>query len=397
MTWIYSPSLPYSQGRPRRVESYPLPESLPAPSAMSKTTRPASPYSGPGSQRAVLMMLPSGMMCEPLMGNNGADLWISSLRAFRVSRTALLENGEGLPTSATYGRTRGELLATWHPASSSWRTPQASFLTGMQELSPGNFPRWGMTRNGELWELTMLAQLTSGTGGGYWPTADANTSTYSNGLRGPNLRQRASARPTPDSFAALDNPPMGKEETGENQHSLKLVHAAQKWMSPNAGLERSKTQHDGSYRPGLRQQAAMWATPTSRDTKRKDIPNRQGTHSLSHQVQEDITGFPLGLQAQMTMRDGRMSFPSGLNSHLPLPLAKSMSMESVTQQHTGDRLLKRRLNVLFVEWLMGWPIGWTAAEGVSRTSRLKMCGNGQVPQSGALFLRVSMWMFRGAK
>ncbi len=33
--------------------------------------------------------------------------------------------------------------------------------------------------------------------------------------------------PTPDSFSALANPPMGKEETGKNRHALKLGHAVQ--------------------------------------------------------------------------------------------------------------------------------------------------------------------------
>lgn len=29
---------------------------------------------------------------------------------------------------------------------------------------------------------------------------------------------------------------------------------------------------------------------------------------------------------------------------------------------------------------MGWPAGWTDVEGVTRTDRLKQCGNGVVPQ-----------------
>jgi DNA (cytosine-5)-methyltransferase 1 len=30
--------------------------------------------------------------------------------------------------------------------------------------------------------------------------------------------------------------------------------------------------------------------------------------------------------------------------------------------------------------MMGWPIGWTAVPGVSRNDRLRLCGNGVVPQ-----------------
>lgn len=35
----------------------------------------------------------------------------------------------------------------------------------------------------------------------------------------------------------------------------------------------------------------------------------------------------------------------------------------------------------FVEWMMGFPIGWT--EGPSRKKRLTMLGNSVVPQQGA--------------
>jgi len=43
---------------------------------------------------------------------------------------------------------------------------------------------------------------------------------------------------------------------------------------------------------------------------------------------------------------------------------------------------KGRLDPRFVEWMMGAPDGWT--EGVSRTQRLKMLGNGVQVQVGEL-------------
>jgi len=33
------------------------------------------------------------------------------------------------------------------------------------------------------------------------------------------------------------------------------------------------------------------------------------------------------------------------------------------------------LNPEFVEWMMGFPEGWTDIEGIKRTERLKMLGN----------------------
>jgi DNA (cytosine-5)-methyltransferase 1 len=45
---------------------------------------------------------------------------------------------------------------------------------------------------------------------------------------------------------------------------------------------------------------------------------------------------------------------------------------------------KGRLDPAFVEFMMGFPAGWT--EGLSRTQALKALGNAVVPQQGAAAL-----------
>lgn len=55
-----------------------------------------------------------------------------------------------------------------------------------------------------------------------------------------------------------------------------------------------------------------------------------------------------------------------------------------------------RLNPAFVEWLMGFPRGWT--EGASRDVRLRMLGNAVVPAVAALAWReLSAALERGAR
>ena len=44
---------------------------------------------------------------------------------------------------------------------------------------------------------------------------------------------------------------------------------------------------------------------------------------------------------------------------------------------------KKRLSPAFVEWMMGWPEGWVDLDGLSRANRLKILGNGVVPQQAA--------------
>lgn len=53
---------------------------------------------------------------------------------------------------------------------------------------------------------------------------------------------------------------------------------------------------------------------------------------------------------------------------------------------------KGRLAPSFVEWMQGFPIGWT--EGMTRTQALKALGNAVVPQQAALAL--SMLFAEGA-
>ena len=48
-----------------------------------------------------------------------------------------------------------------------------------------------------------------------------------------------------------------------------------------------------------------------------------------------------------------------------------------------------KLNALFVEYMMGLPVGWVTDTGLSRAQQLKMLGNGVVPQQAKLALELS--------
>jgi DNA (cytosine-5)-methyltransferase 1 len=47
-----------------------------------------------------------------------------------------------------------------------------------------------------------------------------------------------------------------------------------------------------------------------------------------------------------------------------------------------------KLNALFVEYMMGLPVGWVTDTGLSRAQQLKMLGNGVVPQQAELALEL---------
>ncbi|NNG36916.1 DNA cytosine methyltransferase [Nakamurella aerolata] len=50
----------------------------------------------------------------------------------------------------------------------------------------------------------------------------------------------------------------------------------------------------------------------------------------------------------------------------------------------------QRISPDFVDWMMGWPAGWTAVPGVSRPQRLSLGGDGVVPQQAAAALRIML-------
>ena len=110
---------------------------------------------------------------------------------------------------------------------------------------------------------------------------------------------------------------------------------------------------------------AQWATPQARDHK----------DAGSYEFPETLTGSPpLGRQAPRSGIGGPTSSPDGPTS--PRLWATPNAADGtgghhpsqVSAERGGNRTLNRnlqemgyplRLNPLFVEWLMGFPIGWS--------------------------------------
>ena len=74
-----------------------------------------------------------------------------------------MENGPG------YGSSTPELLASFDPVSSSWKTSQICWLEGLATFS-GRWPRSGMTRNGIAYQLPTWVYHKPATGSGLLPT-----------------------------------------------------------------------------------------------------------------------------------------------------------------------------------------------------------------------------------
>ena len=155
------------------------------------------------------------------------------MRGSLASLILSLESERAKLTSAIFGRTQQGLLAKFDRDSCSWKTCQASFLTDSQQLSSENFPRWGMTVNGGLYQLpTPELAIAEQDGGVYLNcptplTADANKHSPSanGGNNGENLVRFALGLYVPTPTASSG---------GYNKPSLEMMARKNLFPTPTA-------------------------------------------------------------------------------------------------------------------------------------------------------------------
>ena len=310
----------------------------------------------------------SGPTFSPSTLQPGLEQWIASLRASRARTCPLRGDGPGLMANEAASSSTSSILPTLAVRDTSfWRTSQASLLpppplwTKPKGLSTSaqppasweNWPTAGGMRNGSLFQRPTWAPAMGGKGGSAgrgetwatptmnehtgagqgpnktgapnprtqtdrWATPDCNTSTYSNGKMGPNIREQAAswnansaATNSQIPAGAMDAPtakakdwpnPKGTDGTkgGPNQAGSKgdlmLPSAAAQWPTPRTtdtnqgrGAELIGTAY---YRPSpalksgilvgqanLSDVVQQWPTPAARDSK--------GANSAEHAL---ITG-----------------------------------------------------------------------------------------------------------
>ena len=330
------------------------------PSAPLNPTPTPRAYCSPGKTTEYSRLSRFGMTCAVLTDDRGEDL----LTWFRVASRAR--------TSALQERAQ-ESTASAADCGGRWRASLARFdpgtrswrtvqpsLLGDSDECSVIWPRSGMTAAGRCWELPTLAHRTAANDAGLWPTPNVP-----NGGR--SCAHVTDWRGT-DGRTAYHN---GKKV------QVGLEHAAKHWPTPTVSGNHNRKGLSKSSGDGLSTAVKTWPTPTVNDSKNCTLPPSQTKR-------DNIPGALL--------RDG---------------------------ENAGGAL-----NPTWVEWLMGWPMGWTslepmpnehaefwkkstagmwwghdpstppqehsdssvprAAAGVpARVARLKAIGNGQVPLCAA--------------
>jgi hypothetical protein len=221
------------------------------------------------------------------------------------------DDSEARTTNGGCGRPWRTSFASYDPDGCCWRTSQGSLFGGLETFS-GTWPRAGMTRSGTAYRLPPSAPLTAATESGSLPTPRATDG--ERGGRGDLLAQvrtgldsRRKNWPTP---TATNTKAVHLRSAGRPPRSYLPTPTARlgdpKRGSPSPELAL------GRYLAGrrnLEDAVAMWPTPTASDATGGPAyskpPGREGGFLLK----ETVRGGPL--------------------------------------------------NPTWVEWLMGYPAGWT--------------------------------------
>jgi len=237
-----------------------------------------------------------GMTYKPLTETRGEELLTLYREVFHAKTLAQRVRAQGLMENAVgCGEKWHASFARYDPDSCSWRTAQCSLLGGLDEFSQ-TWPQWGLMRDGECWEQQTLEQTIRGTGYGL----------------------------SPDNVSAFHTPNTTGLDGGSN--SRKALRARmEKLPTPQATDHRSK--------------------PTSASWKAKGGMN----YSLSNpEIQKK---WPTPVKSDYAGRRPSKGWKG--DSDLP----------SVVWTETGGKqnpeMSPASLNATWVEWLMGWPLGWT--------------------------------------
>ena len=268
-----------------------------------------------------------GTTCEPSTGNLGADV----LTSFAADSPAkIFPPPERGPESAAKGADCGpkcpESLARFDPVSRSWKTRQCLLLGGLESFSE-TWPRWGMMRDGECLARLTPEHLTSEIESGLSPNGvDSFHAPNTTGLDGGSnsrkaLRKRQEMWPTPRAGKTTD----------ENEETWMVRHMAGKVATPPLSLA-----------------VKMWPTPAARDCK--------GANSREH-CETNGTG-----RKHMDQLANAVAHP---DLRFATPQARDFRTGSKDRWENPERSrnlndqIGGQLNPTWVEWLMGWPLGWT--------------------------------------
>ena len=239
-------------------------------------------------------------MCKHSTDDHGADssmlLPVDSRAKTSASPGKAQESTE---SAADYGVKWRASLAKYDHDSRSWKTAQHSLIEDSDECSV-IWPRSGMTVNGECWELPMLVRRTKETDCGLWRT--------------PTVGMLNADRAKDPEYTAR------KEEKGQTITLADQVKNQRLWPTPTVCGNYNRNGASSTSGDGLATAVSQRMYPTATATAYKGWSQNHNRADTNDRLDYTI--------------------------------------EREAYSH-GQQTPPMRLNPDWVEWLMGWPIGWT--------------------------------------
>lgn len=291
--------------------------------------------SSSGKMKATCHVSPFGMMFVPSTDALGAELLRWALEDSRAKASAFPVTGQGWITkSLGSGAIKPASLAKLDSLTSGLKTHQRSlFGEGFESLE--SLPRWGMIVGGELYPLPTpsgltehRASITSESGSGL--PERCVTPIKSDGKRGQQRAEKHGGKParvaTPQAHDSSPGNPervgrFGTKHGGKNLNDEIAYRQIHRVPTPTSGFMNT-INHD-PY-PGSRGRPALGAL-----VKRAPTPTTQDASNNGPASQQERNTKPL-------------------NAEVGGPL-----------------------NPDWVEWLMGWPVGWTDSKPLG-TDRFRL-------------------------
>lgn len=253
-----------------------------------------------------------GMTCVPLMASHGEELLTWFLAGFPAKTSALPETAQDLtandPDSGE--KWRGS-LAKYDPVSRTLKTAQLSLLEDLTGCLP-TLPRSGWMRDGECFQLPVLAPPICESASGYWQTPVADDAVN-------RVAGKWNSRGEPKLSAQVMYPtPLANSHTGAG-------HGPNKTGAPN-------------LQTVVAQVAAMSLT-----MKNLDATGAQTAKAKTYPTATATAYKGWSPNHNRADTDDRLDYTIEREAFQP-----------------GQQTPPMRLNPDWVEWLMGWPIGHTA-------------------------------------
>ena len=263
------------------------------------------------------------------------------------------------------GASKPASFARYNHDSRSWKTPQRSLEGGFTEFSV-TWPKWGTMRNGVAYQQKTLSGLKALRA---WITSERESGS-------------SQSAPTPNTIgyrsdgelrilARLDlEPEEFKAMTHRAANSKRLT--ALRLQTPTQGNKVRSEEFREGRAPSLLEFTRV-PTPRSADGSHLGANPTPTTERRTASDQANLSEFIQETTRVPTphgfSKDGKSNGPSGNElgravNRMPTPTrhnAKECNAPSESERNTPTLAAQvgGSLNPMWVEWLMGWPVGWT--------------------------------------